>query len=121
MNEYICWHPKIFRSMNSLADEMYWSFTCEMDTRDGYYWTNWPASLACVREKLVHLVDLVDESPYGDHIRGQWNDLLNAFDIATKKKGSFEKFYTSFYALGKYFANVMHRVEKLGEGGDFIR
>ena len=109
MNEYTSWHPKIFSAMNDLADETYWSFTCELE----YHWTKYQASLACVREKLVRVVDLIDESPYGDHIRGQWNDLLNIFDIATKEKGSFERFYKSFYTLGKHFANVMHRVEKL--------
>ena len=109
MEEYVSWHKKIFSSMNNLADEIYWSFTCESETE--YYWTKYQASLACVREKLVHLVDLIDESPYGDHVRGQWTDLLTAFDIAAKEKSSFKEFYKGFYSLGKHFANVMHRVE----------
>jgi len=107
MEEYVSWHKKLFSSMNGLACEMYWSFTCDAE----YDWSKYPDSLACVREKLVTLVDLVDESPYGDHVRGQWYRLLMTFDVTTKEKGSFKEFYNDFYSLGKYFANVMHRVE----------
>lgn len=119
MEEYIKYHKIIIARINDVISEI-WDWFGEWDpdlspTPNGWYlrfdwWKNKQGALD-VCEAYARLESTIDESPYGDHVRGGWYNLGLELKKCIKEKLDCESFYNKFSCDAHSLMSTMDRVE----------